>query len=149
MGVSIWEYIDLKIKTLRTEGRNVTAYNYSKASHCLKRYCANDSLSLQDITEEFVAGFNRYLGGLAVQRSTVSFYNRTLRAIYNQAVKEGLVKNTHPFDEVYTKVVAKVSPSKQLEAEEELSKDELLRRYQSLQRKYNTLVGRLTAMVGA
>lgn len=53
MGVSIWEYIDLKIKTLRTEGRNVTAYNYSKASLCLKRYCANDSLSLQDITEEF------------------------------------------------------------------------------------------------
>ena len=39
---------------------------------------------------------------------TTSFYMRNLRAIYNQAVEQGLTPQTHPFARVYTGIAKTV-----------------------------------------
>jgi len=156
--MNVWKYIDRRVETLRRDERTVTADNYLKAARCLMRYCQNPELSFEDITEDFVAGFNAYLQQSNNQKATVSFYNRTLRAIYNQAAKDGLVKNCHPFDDVYTKVVPKLtaknldtvrSATGEIVRIDSLSNDELVRRYKILQMRYNTLVNKLSAIVGA
>jgi len=153
--MTVWGYIDSKMLSLNKEGRKVTAGNYGKASRCLRGYCQKEDLAFDDITEEFISGFNAFLVGRDIQQSTVSFYNRVLRSLYNQAAKEGLVKNAHPFDGVYTLVEVRLAPvsivknghGQQVNLED-LPKDELVRQYQNLQRKYNTLVGKITSLVG-
>lgn len=154
--ITVWGYIEKKMESLKGEGRKVTAENYGKAERCLWRYCHDESLSFEGITEEFVAGFNSYLEGTKIQKATVSFYNRVLRSIYNQAARDGLVKNRHPFDGAYTKVECRLSPvSGTVRTEggevvtiDKLSKEEIMRQYQSLRRRYNTLVGRISSLVG-
>jgi len=144
------------MESLGEEGRKVTASNYGKASRCLRRYCKEDNLVFEDITEEFVAGFNSYLRRTKIQKATISFYNRVLRSLYNQAAREGIVKNAHPFDEVYTKVEVKLAPVPSQKKTKnvgtvdlnDLSKEELLKSYRSLQTKYNTLVNKLSCIVG-
>jgi len=156
--ITVWEYIDNKIVSLNEEGRKVTAENYGKAKRCLRRYTREEKLFFADITEEFVSEFNSYLERTKIKKATISFYNRVLRSLYNQAAKEGMVKNAHPFDEVYTKVVPKLtaknldtvrSATGEIIRIDSLSNDELVRRYKILQMRYNTLVNKLSAIVGA
>jgi len=150
---TIDSFIDSRIESLELCGRNVTARNYGKARRCLHRYCPNPDLSFADITEDFINGFNAYLEQSGIQKATISFYNRILRSLYNQAVKEGLIRNTHPFDSVYTGVPTKYGPvhttRRKAISFDDISKDELEKRYRALQSRYNTLVGKLSAIVGA
>lgn len=150
-GITIWGYIDRKISSLKAENRIGTARNYGKTRFRLWTYCKDANLGFDGITEEFVTGFNVFLERTNVQKSTISFYHRTLRSIYNQAAKEGLVKNCHPFDSVYTKVEVKLNPINTVRTEdgevmelEELSREELMRRCRILQHRYNKLVTRIT-----
>ena len=106
-------------------------------------------LSISDINAGWVKGFNDWLVGNGHGRTTVSYYNRNVRAIYNQAVRKGMLRNGHPFDDVCTKSPVSHRPLR-IESEEgekiafeELSRDELLRRYKSLAYKYNNIVHRL------
>jgi len=153
-GITVWGYIDRKIISLKEDGRKVTAGNYSKCKYRLWCYCQDESLAFENITEALVNGFNSYLKLADIQNSTISFYNRVLRSIYNQAAKEGLVKNVHPFDYVYTGVDRAKSVCAQHADEIEpmegetgkiarLSKNELLRRYTTLLKRYSTLVNQL------
>jgi len=155
--MTVWGYIEQRMQSLEEEGRKVTASNYGKASRCLRRYCGEDNLVFADITEEFVSGFNAYLYRTGIQKPTVSFYNRILRSIYNQAAREGIVKNAHPFDGAYTKVEVRLAPVSSRATThdgrsidlDDLPKEEIVRRYRTLQTKYNSLVSKLTSIVGA
>ena len=61
-------------------------------------------LYVNELTAETVAQYNQFLYGKGLQRNTVSFYNRVLRSVYNQAVKEGYARQSFPFAGVYTGV---------------------------------------------
>ena len=135
-------------KESQMEGRKGASMNYMKARQKVGTYLSGESLGLGDIDEAWVRGFNDWLVGLGHEKSSISFYNRVLRAVYNKAVKKHIVKNVHPFDNAYTEVIVTHYPVRMSEDEErvsfeELSRDELLRRYKSLAYKYNNIVHRL------
>lgn len=130
------------------DGRTGAATNYRKARKKIESYLSGRTLLVGDIDGEWVKGFNAWLAGLGHEKSSASFYNRTIRSIYNQAVRKQLTKDSHPFEGVYTKSPVSHYPVRMSEDEErvsfeELSRDELLRRYKSLAYKYNNIVHRL------
>lgn len=99
---NFWQFFDRKIATLEDESRWGTASNYGKAERSFKRYCANDNLTLSDITPELIEGFNRNLNERGLIRNSISQYNRVLRAVYNEAVRLEIVTDNRPFRNVYT-----------------------------------------------
>lgn len=52
--------------------------------------------------------YETYLKKQGLCSNTTSFYMRNLRAIYNQAVKQGLTPQNHPFSTVYTGIAKTV-----------------------------------------
>lgn len=137
-------------------GRRITSANYQKFRKSLVQFLTDGdsikTLYMPDITDEFVSSYERHLVGRNLNSSTVSFYNRIFRSIYNQAVKEGLVKNAHPFDSAYTKVippkrVQMVDVNGEMVDMSTLTKDEVIARYCILADKHNRLIKSITEMV--
>ena len=79
-----------------------TARNYKSAFNSFSRFRQGKDLPFVAITEEIVEEYNSFLTGRGVSRNTISFYMRTMRAVYNKAVRERLVEQTYPFRNVYT-----------------------------------------------
>lgn len=113
-----WQFIEKRIATLESEGRWGTATNYAKIERSLKRFCSDAPLlPLTDITPEFVASYNRHLFDRDLIRNSVSQYNRVLRAIYNEAVRQNLTPDRKPFRKAYTgidKTTKRALPEKEL-----------------------------------
>lgn len=59
-------------------------------------------MPLRKIKKEHAAVYQEYLKRHGISLNTISCYNRTLRAIYNKAVGEGLTKDRQPFADVFT-----------------------------------------------
>lgn len=135
------------------DGRKGAAMNYRKTRSKLDTYVPAGSLQLSDITPEWVRSFNDWLIALGHEKGSISFYNRVLRAVYNQAVEKKLVKDAHPFDNVNTKTNVAHYPIKFENDErvsfEDISRDELLRRYKALAYKYNDILRKIRSIVPA
>lgn len=89
---------------LRSCRRFGTARNYCRAMNSLAAYLAGEDLPFRSFTEQLVDGYNASLEQRGVVRNTISFYMRILRSVYNKAVRQHLVEQTHPFCHVYTGV---------------------------------------------
>ena len=84
------------------------ATNYRSASRSLARFTALEgieTLSLSDIQPTLMECYESYLHvQCGISRNTSSAYMRSLRAIYNACVRQGLCTDAHPFSNVYTGV---------------------------------------------
>lgn len=67
----------------------------------------NDIL-MDDLTMDVLEAFNVMMKNEGLQKNTISYYNRTLRAIYNAAVEQGLTEDRNPFKHVYTGIAKTV-----------------------------------------
>ena len=54
------------------------------------------------MTEQLIADYNAFLVHRGMVRNSISFYMCIMRAVYNKAVRQKLVEQSHPFTEVYT-----------------------------------------------
>lgn len=82
------------------EGCYSRAANYLTAVRSFTN--AVGDVRLADMTRQAVAQYQRHLKAKGIAQNTISCYNRTLRAIYNHAVKDGLVADRRPFDGAFT-----------------------------------------------
>ncbi len=98
------DYMGLQIALLHAENRLATAENYSKVLRSLSAFLGGEPLSLQMMNEDFVASYNAFLLQRGLNRNSISFYMRILRAVYNKAVREKLIVRSNPFIGVYTGV---------------------------------------------
>ena len=57
---------------------------------------------MEDIDSKMIEGYESYLKQKKLTLNTISFYMRILRAIYNRAVKSGVIADKKPFDHVFT-----------------------------------------------
>ena len=95
-------FIEEQIKQLREEHRFGTANNYEKTKRSLESFLGNKKLTFTNFNEQLIADYNTYLISKGLMRNSISFYMRNLRAIYNKAVKQKIVKKKELFLEVYT-----------------------------------------------
>lgn len=77
---------------------------YTTTLRSFLRFCEGKDLLLTDIDSDLMISYEAYLKYENVSMNTISFYLRTLRAIYNRALERGFVEECHPFKKVYTGV---------------------------------------------
>lgn len=93
-------YAARQIEAAREEGCFSRSENYRTAIQSFTR--AVGEVPLRKVSASEVARHQQYMHRRGICQNTVSCYNRTLRAIYNKAVKEGLVKDRKPFADCFT-----------------------------------------------
>lgn len=100
--VSVLDFMQTQIRLLRNANRLGTALNYEKTLKNFTEFLGGLNMPLSAITEQLIAEYNVFLIQRGITRNSISFYMRIMRAVYNKAVKQKLVKQTFPFSEVYT-----------------------------------------------
>ena len=80
--------------------RLAETYQSTLNSFCL--YINKVEILMEDIDSKMIEGYESYLKQKKLTLNTISFYMRILRAIYNRAVKSGVIADKKPFDHVFT-----------------------------------------------
>jgi len=91
-------YANKLIDDLRSVGRVGNAISYGCAVAKLKKYCNNDGIRFESIDYNFLENFTNSMlqGGMKI--NAVGVYMREIRAIYNKAIKAGIVEQKYyPF----------------------------------------------------
>lgn len=87
-------------------GHERTARGYQTVMNRLAGFTEDKNLQLKQITSLLIRRFEYRLQQEGKAVNTISFYMRNLRAIYNKAIRQGLLPTTphNPFEEVFTGV---------------------------------------------
>jgi len=91
-----------QIRLMRNANRLGTALNYEKTMKNFAEFLGGVNLPFSAMTEQLIADYNAFLVQRGMVRNSISFYMRIMRAVYNKAVRQKLVEQSHPFTEVYT-----------------------------------------------
>ena len=78
------------------------AETYQSALNSFSLYINKVEIQMEDIDSKMIEGYESYLKQKKLTLNTISFYMRILRAIYNRAVKSGVIADKKPFDHVFT-----------------------------------------------
>lgn len=105
---SLWVFSERQCRDLQLQGRERTARAYRTVCKGLLSFLDREDISLSSLDSALMQSFERSLRECGRAANTISYYMRNLRAIYNKAVDEGLVRSLHsnPFTHVYTGVKA-------------------------------------------
>ena len=88
---------------LRMGGNFGTAHVYRSSLNAIIAYRGKGDFTFNEVTPEWIKGFEIHLRGRGCSWNTVSTYLRTFRAVYNRAVDcRGAVYVPHLFRSVYT-----------------------------------------------
>ena len=90
-------------KGLQMGGNFGTAHVYRSSLNAIIAYHGKGDFTFNEVTPEWIKGFEIHLRGRGCSWNTVSAYLRTFRAVYNRAVDcRGAVYVPHLFRSVYT-----------------------------------------------
>lgn len=82
-----------------------TANNYLRTLKSFSAFLDGYNIGFKLLTSSLIIEYSRYLESRGLLRNSISFYMRNLRAVYNKAVKQGVINySTNPFQDVYTGV---------------------------------------------
>lgn len=99
--VPIFNYIREIIRSLEKIGKNGNSNAYRETLGRLKKYANREELTFGEVNYGFLKGFESHLQEGGCKINTVSFYMRTIRSIFNRAIKEGIVKEEcYPFKKI-------------------------------------------------
>ncbi len=102
--ITFQQFSNQLIRELHQINKTGNALIYQTASNRLQNYANNDNLTFNDINYTFLEGFKRQLITENVKQNSISNYLRTIRAIYNRAIKAKIIDRAHyPFTEVTIK----------------------------------------------
>lgn len=94
----VFVFFDSVINQLQKSGKigNSKAYDNTYAS--FKKFLNNKDISFDNLDYRLIKKYDEYLQCNKVSVNTISYYMRTLRALYNRAIKEGVAKSElYPF----------------------------------------------------
>lgn len=83
-------------------GKSRSAEHYATALNSFIRFNGSNEVSFDDFNGNLMQKYEYYLKEEGLCPNSISFYMRNLRAIYNQAVEQGLTEQRNPFKHVYT-----------------------------------------------
>lgn len=102
--LTVFTYIEKQIARLRANGKLGTARNYRRTLNSFAGFLQGADIPFSLLDEQLIGRYNDWLLQRRIVRNTVSFYMRVLRAVFNKAVREGVVPQSYPFRHVYTGV---------------------------------------------
>lgn len=102
--ISFKTFADQLVEDMLTVNQTGNAIVYRTSINRLIGYVVNPKLRFSDIDYSLLEGFKRHLLKDGVKQNTVSNYFRTLRAIYNKAIKAKVVdRSKYPFLDITVK----------------------------------------------
>lgn len=99
---SVLQFMRGQINHLYRINRIGTARNYERALRSFADFLSDSDIPFSALDDRLVDCYNRFLVERGVVRNTISFYMRIWRAVYNKAVRQRLVEQHFPFQNVYT-----------------------------------------------
>lgn len=100
-GLSLNEFANVTISNLIAEGKSGNALVYKAAWSRLENFIGGKPFHFNDLTLRILQDFKRHLIAEGAKTNTVSNYFRTIRALYNRALREGYVKEEqYPFKHI-------------------------------------------------
>ncbi len=81
---------------------------YTTALNSFKRFTKGKDVPLSKISGTLMEDYENFLHLSGLTMNTSSFYMRTMKAVYNRAVNEGIVSDRKPFNKVYTGIARTV-----------------------------------------
>ena len=102
MSNSFFHFMNNVIERLKQLNHYGTVKNYRAALSSFMRFRNNEDIFMEDIDHIMMEDYQAYLISLGVGYNSISFYMRILRAVYNRAVEQNLVRDCHPFRTVFT-----------------------------------------------
>ena len=102
--VSVFNYIREIIDSLDRVGKNGNSNVYRGTMGILQKYSKGRDLTFEEINYSFLRNFEAHLQAKGSKINTISFYMRTIRSIFNRAIKDGIVREEHyPFKKIKIK----------------------------------------------
>lgn len=99
---SLLSFVDQLRTQFLQQNKLRLAETYQSALNSFCLYINKVEILMEDIDSKMIEGYESYLKQKKLTLNTISFYMRILRAIYNRAVKSGVIADKKPFDHVFT-----------------------------------------------
>ena len=120
---SLFTFMHRVIAQLKQLGKIRTSETYTATLKSFMAFRESQDVPLDGISSDMMLLYEAHLKARDVSMNTISFYMRNLRAVYNRAVKKGLIPQNNPFHYVYTgvdKTIKRAIPIKEIKALKEL-----------------------------
>lgn len=102
--ITFKSFTDKLIKEMHQVNKNGNALVYRTAVSKFLSYCNNPNIQFNEITYTLLEQFSHSLTVQGLKVNSISNYFRTLRAIYNKAIKQKVVDRSHyPFHDIKIK----------------------------------------------
>lgn len=101
---TVFGYMEEAIVKMKRIGKDRTAETYQAALRSFRHFRCGYDMPLDRLDSAMMLDFEAYLSRRGVTPNSSSFYMRNIRAMYNKAVKDGVVQQCFPFKYVYTGV---------------------------------------------
>jgi len=102
MTTLFFQWMHYQISELDNAKQFKTAQAYRNCLRSFSSFCKKPKLKLKQLSPNLILSYQHFLLEKELCLNTVSFYMRILRAVYNKAVKLGLVNYQNLFSSVYT-----------------------------------------------
>ena len=97
---SVLNFIEKRVDELYKQKKDGNAQAYKNHQGVISQFIKSKDFTFDQITYKWLKAFETYLISRGNSTNGISFQMRTLRAIYNRAVKEKLArKDNYPFDD--------------------------------------------------
>lgn len=113
---SFSDFLSSQANRLAYIGRTRTSETYISALHSFIKFNNDEDIMLYEITAEVMENYERCLKNRNLTMNSISFYMRTLRTVFNKAVKSHLVESITPFQSVYTGIARTVKRAIDIDA---------------------------------
>ena len=96
---TVFEHFQERIKLMQDSGRTGNARSYKDTCNSFFNFTQDKELTFRKLNVSLLEKYEAHLRSRNNQDSGIAFRMRTLRAIYNSAIRNGIVKNEfYPFD---------------------------------------------------
>ncbi|MFI3267317.1 MAG: site-specific integrase [Rikenellaceae bacterium] len=116
-GPTIFKFMQEVISRLKELHKARLVETYTTTLNKFMRFRGGKDVLLTEYNSDLMVAFEAYLKYENATINTISFYMRTLRAVYNRAVEQELISQRYPFKHVYTgvdKTIKRALPLKQI-----------------------------------
>jgi len=100
----LFPFVDYTVKNFKKGNRQKTASICMTAKKSFERFLCGKDILIDKIDNDLIRKYESYLKTTGIVNNTISCYMRSLRSVYNQAVKQGLSIQKNPFSRITTRI---------------------------------------------